>query len=141
MTTDGSLENVRQIGFEIHTPELFRAFKMNIPSKKHDYLKMYKTLAKLEEIGFRRYDHRKNPFGEFKSNISGIVRACCYELYYLNMKYYTKHQREIEEEKPVVKLFDDVWLVLFCSVLNSHKFELCLSWCEFFYMENELRES
>ncbi|XP_064596278.1 uncharacterized protein LOC135462903 [Liolophura sinensis] len=107
MATDGSLENVRQIGFEIHTPELFRAFKMNIPSKKHDYLKMYQTLAKLEEIGFRRYDHRRNPFGEFRSNISGIVRACCYELYYLNMKYYTEHQQEMEHDKRVVQLFDD----------------------------------
>ena len=86
-----SLENVQQIGFEMHSRELFRVSKIDMPTKKKDFVKMYELLRPLEEeFNFRKFNFRRNPFGNYKSNITGKSRSCCYELHYLNMNFVNK---------------------------------------------------
>ncbi|XP_076438999.1 putative methyltransferase-like protein 24 [Babylonia areolata] len=86
-----SLRNVQQFGFEMHTRELFRVSNINMPTKKKDFVKMYKLLRPLEEkFNFRKFNYRRNPFGDYKSNITGMSRSCCYELHYLNMNLVNK---------------------------------------------------
>ena len=49
---------------------------------------MYELLRPLEEeFNFRKFNYRRNPFGNYKSNITGKSRSCCYELHYLNMNF------------------------------------------------------
>jgi hypothetical protein len=57
-------------------------------SRKGDWLKLYEILRPLEEeFNFRKFNYRRNPFGDYKSKITGKVRSCCYELHYLNMNF------------------------------------------------------
>ena len=85
---ENSLKNVQQIGFEMHSRELFRVSKIDMPTKKKDFVKMYELLRPLEEeFNFRKFNYRRNPFGNYKSNITGKSRSCCYELHYLNMNF------------------------------------------------------
>lgn len=46
---------------------------------------MYKTLEMLKKLNFRKFNYRLNPFGEYKSQITGKKRSHSYELYYINM--------------------------------------------------------
>jgi hypothetical protein len=88
MVTDGSLNNVKQLIFEIHTPEVETVQR---PSSKQDFLDMYLTLAALEHIGFRKYHYHSNPLGHYTSVRTGKTRSCCYELYYINIHFLKEH--------------------------------------------------
>ena len=84
MLTDGSLKNVKQLVFEMHTPEVFTVRR---PANKGDFAMMYGVLRGLEDIGFRRYRFHFNPMGRYISIRTGKQRSCCYELYYLNLSF------------------------------------------------------
>lgn len=87
---ENSLLNVHQFGIEIHSRELFRGSKIDMPSTKRDFFRMYELLRPLEDkFNFRKFNYRRNPFGDYKSNITGKSRSCCYELHYLNMNFVT----------------------------------------------------
>ncbi|KAL8584085.1 hypothetical protein ACOMHN_022425 [Nucella lapillus] len=88
---EGSLRNVQQFGFEMHTRELFKVSKIDMPTKKKDFVKMYSLLRPLEEkFNFRKFNYRRNPFGDYRSNITGKSVSCCYELHYINMNFVNK---------------------------------------------------
>jgi hypothetical protein len=76
------LHSVKQLLFEIHTPEL-----VGLYTSGHDYDAMWSTLVGLELHGFRRFDVHYNPSGNFTSPRTGQARTCCYDLGYVNMRY------------------------------------------------------
>ncbi|KAJ8308309.1 hypothetical protein KUTeg_013183, partial [Tegillarca granosa] len=82
---EGSLESVKQLGFEIHINEYFRIHKLNFRTTKEDFIFMYKTLEILKKLNFRKFNYRLNPFGEYKSKVTGKTRSHSYELFYINM--------------------------------------------------------
>ncbi|KAH9509700.1 hypothetical protein Btru_044283 [Bulinus truncatus] len=71
---DGALKNVKQLAFEMHTPELFRIYKKkgeSFPERsrekdRSDFIIMFDTLFSLEAQGFRKFNYRLNPFGEYE---------------------------------------------------------------------------
>ncbi|XP_046350287.1 uncharacterized protein LOC124131221 [Haliotis rufescens] len=85
MLADGSLKNVKQIGFEMHSRELFKVSLIDLPTGAEDFVRMYGILRKLEKHNFRKFNYRKNPFGEYKSLHTKKLRSCCYELHYVNL--------------------------------------------------------
>ncbi len=60
---------------------------INRESNKSDYTNWYSVLLGLEHQGFRRFHYHFNPYGRFTSLRTGRDRSCCYELYYINLKY------------------------------------------------------
>lgn len=92
---DGVLKNVKQLAFEIHTPELFRIYKekgKSFPERlgekdRADFVVMLETLRSLETLGFRKFNYRLNPFGNYDSPYSSKVRSCCYDLHYINTNF------------------------------------------------------
>lgn len=97
--SDNSLDNVKQVGFEMHTPEFLAKFKdKNNP--KHatvdDYLKMVKLLKGLEKKNFRKFNHRRNPFCEYKVTYADKTYYSCYELHYVNMNFVTSNYTIVE---------------------------------------------
>jgi len=87
MVTDGSLDNVKQLIFEIHTKEVETVQR---PTSKQDFLDMYESLLALEHVGFRRYNYHYNTLGQYTSIRTGKTRSCCYELYYVNILFLKK---------------------------------------------------
>lgn len=86
-----SLRNVQQFGLEIHSKELFRGPEVDMTSHVRDFVRMYEALRPLEdEFNFRKFNYRHNPFGDYTSNFTGLLRSCCYELHYLNMNFVNK---------------------------------------------------
>ena len=81
-----SLKNVKQLAFEIHTPEVV-VNGANRPSKKEDFSHMYDILLKLEKEGFRRYHSHANPMGMYTSTRTGLARTCCHEIFYIYLKF------------------------------------------------------
>ncbi|XP_062603392.1 probable methyltransferase-like protein 24 [Saccostrea cucullata] len=100
IVSDNSLDNVKQIGFEMHTPEFLNKFK-KIPKPKHttkkDYLEMVKLLKGLEKKNFRRFNHRRNPFCEYEAPGAYKKYYYCYELHYVNMKFVSSNHTIAEE--------------------------------------------
>jgi len=84
MLTDHSLQHVKQLIVEIHTSELSMVGR---PTSREEFIDMYRTLAALERIGFRRYHYHYNPSGIYTSIRTGKTRTCCYELYYVNINF------------------------------------------------------
>lgn len=94
---EGSLWNVKQIGFEIHTNELFRTAKSPLrATTKQDYIYMYQILQNLERMNFRQFNYRMNPFGMFNSNVTGLSRSCCYDIHFMNMNFVNKKHIIVE---------------------------------------------
>ncbi|XP_052700208.1 probable methyltransferase-like protein 24 [Crassostrea angulata] len=97
--SDNSLDNVKQIGFEMHTPEFLAKFK-NKNNPKHatvdDYLKMVKLLKGLEKKNFRKFNHRRNPFCEYHVTYAVKTYFSCYELHYVNMNFVTSNYTIVE---------------------------------------------
>ncbi|XP_059153097.1 probable methyltransferase-like protein 24 isoform X2 [Physella acuta] len=105
---DNSLKYVKQLAFEIHTPEMYRIFKLkkNPPpprtqqNDKSDFLRMFDTLKALEELGFKKFNYRLNPFGEYTSVYSRKVRSCCYDLHFINVNFLSKNSTKYVTESP-----------------------------------------
>ncbi|OWF37111.1 methyltransferase-like protein 24 [Mizuhopecten yessoensis] len=94
---EGSLWNVKQIGFEIHTNELFRQKDLPLrTTTKHDYIRMYKILQTLDRMNFKQFNYRLNPFGMFKSKVTNITRSCCYDIHFMNMNFVKKNYTIVE---------------------------------------------
>ncbi|BFZ14225.1 hypothetical protein BsWGS_17264 [Bradybaena similaris] len=92
--TDDSLKLVKQLGFEIHTPEMFHNMKKGNETlvrdprtEKLDFVHMFETLHQIEIMGFRKFNYRKNPFGLYTSAYTKKERSCCYELHYINTDF------------------------------------------------------
>ena len=84
MVREGVMTSVRQLVFEMHTPEVFMVGRQ---SSREDYADMYATLHLLEEHGFRRFHIHYNHMGQFISTRSGKHRTCCYEISYININF------------------------------------------------------
>ncbi|XP_041355854.1 uncharacterized protein LOC121373340 [Gigantopelta aegis] len=93
-----SLKNVKQIGFEAHSKELFQVSKLDMPTGKEEFLKMYTTLRRLENLNFRKFNYRLNPFGEYRSKHSNKIQSCCYELHYVNMNMVRSNETIIHDK-------------------------------------------
>ena len=89
--TEKALNNVKQLAFEIHTAEVAMIHRA---STKEDFVNWYHILLGIEKQGFRRYQFHYNPFGRYDSVRSGRERTCCYELYYVNVKYLSDYQKK-----------------------------------------------
>ena len=90
MLSDNSLDNVKQMGFEMHTPEFLGKFQnKNTPTHAtvNDYIKMVDLLKGLEKKNFRKFNHRRNPFCEYKATYAEKIFYSCYELHYVNMNF------------------------------------------------------
>ncbi|XP_012945209.1 uncharacterized protein LOC106013592 [Aplysia californica] len=85
---EGSLQHVKQLGFEMHTRRLLHPGKRPRDEEKLDFVHMYETLRQLEIVGFRKFNYRKNPFGNYYSNHTGKERSCCYDLHYVNSDFF-----------------------------------------------------
>ena len=90
MFDENSLKNVKQFAFEIHTNELHNKRTSTV---KH-FVSYYKTLRKLELLGFRKWLHHSNPFGRYQSTRTGKQQTCCYELYYVNTNFMKRKYHE-----------------------------------------------
>ncbi|GFR99375.1 hypothetical protein ElyMa_002791600 [Elysia marginata] len=105
---EGTLRYIKQLGFEIHTPDLFTIYRDQVAAAKdvdslgplslsdvggpdtdprRTFVHMFEALNRLEILGFRKFNYRKNLFGSYKSNITGLERSCCYELHYINLHF------------------------------------------------------
>jgi hypothetical protein len=84
LAEDGSLDGVKQLIFEIHTSEVET---IRQPSSKEDFVSMYDSLVSLERAGFRKYKYHCNDFGRYTSVRTGKSRSCCYELFYINIRF------------------------------------------------------
>jgi len=84
MVKDNSLQLVKQLIVEVHTSEVMT---VGVPTSREQFLDMYRILAALEHIGFRRYHYHYNPLGIYTSVRTGKTRTCCYELYYININF------------------------------------------------------
>ncbi len=84
MLENRTLQNVKQLGFEIHTSNL-----VGNPGTKQYFYYWYGILRGLEEIGFRKYHYHVNPYGVYESSWTGKSQSCCYELYYINLHFIT----------------------------------------------------
>lgn len=77
------LNNVKQLGVEIHMTR----HRLDTNITRTDYIEKFRILKSLENIGFKKFNYRLNPFGVFKSNITGVERCLFYELHYLNFDF------------------------------------------------------
>jgi hypothetical protein len=84
MFQEKALRHVKQLVFEIHTPEVGGVGRS---ATALDYINMHRYMTTLEQLGFRKFDFHENPWGYFVSSRTKIKRSCCYELGYLNIKY------------------------------------------------------
>ena len=84
MMKEGVLQNIKQLMMEIHTPEVYTVGR---PSNKDDFYMMYNVLYGLERHGFRKFHFTYNPLGKYRSVRTGKSRSCCYELYFVNIRY------------------------------------------------------
>lgn len=108
MQDEGTLRYIKQLGFEIHTPDLFAIYPDQVAAAKdaHDqgpltfsdlgspnadprraFVHMFEALHRLEILGFQKFNYRKNLFGSYKSNLTGLERSCCYELHFINSHF------------------------------------------------------
>ena len=85
--TDGSLRYVKQLGFEMHTKRLLTTKQQSPGDEKTDFIHMYETLRQVEIQGFKKFNYRKNPFGNYISNHTRKERSCCYDLHYINTEF------------------------------------------------------
>ena len=90
MFDENSLKNVKQFAFEIHTNELHNKQTSTV----EHFVSYYKTLRKLELLGFRKWLHHSNPFGRYQSTRTGKQQTCCYELYYVNTNFMKRKYHE-----------------------------------------------
>ena len=95
--TERSLENVKQLGFEAHSKELFHVSDLGSPTGKEEFEKMYRILRRLEELNFRKFNYRLNPFGEYRSKHSKVLRSCCYELHYVNLNLIKENETIVHD--------------------------------------------
>lgn len=80
---DGSLGNVKQLGFEIHTDELF-----NRTTSVANYERFLKIFKDLRDAGFYKWHAHLNPLSAVvASNITNKKVMCCYELIYINTNF------------------------------------------------------
>ena len=86
MFSEGVLHNVRQLVFEIHTPEVRIISHRSCLQDLHDMAEM---LLEIERIGFRRFHYHPNiwPDSNYRSVRTGKQRSCCYELFYINTNF------------------------------------------------------
>jgi hypothetical protein len=99
---DNSLNNVKQIGFEIHTPEYLYKFKKAATPRHatvHDYVEMVNLLKGLEKKNFRKFNHRRNPFCEYNVPNRDRTYSGCYEVHYINMNFVTSNYTVTETER------------------------------------------
>ena len=99
---EGSLKYVKQLGFEMHTERFLNQKKRSPEQEKADYIHMYETLRQVEIQGFKKFNYRKNPFGNYYSNHTRKERSCCYDLHYVNTEYLNENlnmSREKEKKK------------------------------------------
>lgn len=91
MVIDGALKNVKQMGFEMHMKHPQDTRPGDLEVKKEDFLRMYEVLKLLEGMNFKKFNYRLNPFCNYASNITKLVRSRCYELHYMNMRFVKIH--------------------------------------------------
>lgn len=91
MVIDGALKNVKQMGFEMHMKHPQDTRPGDLEVKKEDFLRMYELLKLLEGMNFKKFNYRLNPFCNYASNITKLVRSRCYELHYMNMRFVKIH--------------------------------------------------
>ena len=91
MVIDGALKNVKQVGFEMHMKHPQDTRPGDLEVKKEDFLRMYEVLKLLEGMNFKKFNYRLNPFCNYASNITKLVRSRCYELHYMNMRFVKIH--------------------------------------------------
>ena len=87
MVIDDVLRNVKQIGFEIHFKHPQEAKGAELYMSKDDFIRMYEILKLLEGMNFKKFNYRLNPFCNYVSNFTSLVRSRCYELHYINMRF------------------------------------------------------
>merc|ERR1719277_910277 len=58
MIKEGTLKRVKQLLFELHTPEVLAR-----PSRVTDFSMIYSILHHIEDLGFRRFRYHANPTG------------------------------------------------------------------------------
>ena len=85
MLPTGILRQVKQIAFELH---IWQLGLVGLPM----FQIWYWMLLELERQGFRRYRCDVNPFNQIKNLRTGYgYNGCCYEMYYINLKFLTQH--------------------------------------------------
>ena len=62
MVIDGALENVKQLRFEMHMKHPQDAQGADLQVTKDDFLGMHENLKLLEEMNFKQFNYRLNPF-------------------------------------------------------------------------------
>ena len=82
MIQDHALENVKQLGIEIHDKLLSKENTLVA-----DYKHYYNLLNTLTERGWRKWKVHRNQRGLYNSRLTGDRRTCCFELHYVNIKY------------------------------------------------------
>lgn len=86
------LQNVKQIGFEVHLLEPPLTLDGDQSLTRDDFVEKLLVLKSLYEAGFRKFNYRLNPFCVYKSVVTKKFRSKCYELHLINTDFIeTKH--------------------------------------------------
>lgn len=80
---DNSLRNVKQLGIEIHTDELFKR-----TTSVENYKRFLTIFKNLRDAGFYKWYTHLNPLSiATTSNYTKKAVMCCYELIYINTNF------------------------------------------------------
>ena len=90
MFSENVLQRVKQLGFEMHTKELWRQ-GASLTSSIDDLVGYWRILSNLEELGFRRWYLHENLSGRFTSPGTGQNHSCCYEFVYINTHFMDRY--------------------------------------------------
>ena len=87
----GILRQVKQLAFELH---IWYLGVMGIPM----FQTWYMMLIELERQGFRRYRTDINPTNRIRNARTGNrYNGCCYEMYYINLKFLSQYLNKVHQ--------------------------------------------
>ena len=80
MIKEGSLQNVKQMAFEVHFPE---------KPKMAQYELYITTLQELKSLGFMKWKSHHNVYNYYIGKVGAVPKARwkCWELMYINKKF------------------------------------------------------
>jgi hypothetical protein len=107
MYATGVLQNVKQLGMEIH-----------VTRNPKDFLRFWSVLDTLEQLGFRRWYFAINTVAYNPYKIRGELRSHCYEMVYVNSRFLARSESRPLSSCKYCKYFTCATvLVVLCRLL------------------------
>lgn len=107
---------MKQLALEVHSEETY----VSAGRSTRAHLAMYvRTMWSLQHVGFRQWRSQANQHGAFTSAFSGRPRTCCYNLYFLNLRFLRAPPSVLPEAQEVsasgsASASDIIWSHFWC---------------------------